>query len=69
MQTPLGLQKYREMVGTVMQDDQLFAGSIAENISFFDPRPETERIEACAKIAAIHDDIEDMPMRYNSLVG
>jgi ATP-binding cassette subfamily B protein RaxB len=33
------------LVGTVMQDDTLFAGSIAENICFFDPRPDNERIE------------------------
>ena len=65
----LGLQKYREMLGTVMQEDQLFAGSIADNISFFDPRPEPERIEVCARIAAVHDDIEQMPMRYNTLIG
>jgi len=65
----LGLHRYREMLGTVMQEDQLFAGSIAENISFFDPRPESERIEACARIAAVHDDIERMPMRYNTLIG
>jgi len=65
----LGLQKYREMLGTVMQEDQLFAGSIADNVSFFDPRPELERIEECARIAAVHDDIEQMPMRYNTLIG
>jgi ATP-binding cassette subfamily B protein RaxB len=65
----LGLHRYREMLGTVMQEDQLFAGSIAENISFFDPRLEHERIEACARIAAVHDDIERMPMRYNTLIG
>lgn len=65
----LGLQRYREMVGTVMQEDQLFAGSIADNIGFFDPRPNPQRIELCARIAAIHDDIEQMPMRYSTLIG
>ena len=34
----LGLRAWRDMIGTVMQDDQLFAGSIADNISFFDAR-------------------------------
>ena len=33
----LGIDRYRKLVGTVMQDDQLFAGSIADNMSFFDP--------------------------------
>ncbi|HEY2630452.1 MAG TPA: peptidase domain-containing ABC transporter, partial [Usitatibacter sp.] len=31
----LGIDRYRKLVGTVMQDDQLFAGSIGDNISFF----------------------------------
>ncbi|MGS0758280.1 ATP-binding cassette domain-containing protein, partial [Roseateles sp. GG27B] len=33
----LGLSAWRARIGTVMQDDQLFAGSIADNIGFFDP--------------------------------
>jgi len=65
----MGLQRYRDMIGTVMQDDQLFAGSVAENISFFDPQPDPERIETCAQLAAVHHDIEAMPMRYNTLIG
>ena len=35
-------RRWRSMVGTVMQDDPLFAGSIADNISFFDSRPDME---------------------------
>ncbi|MDY1178104.1 ATP-binding cassette domain-containing protein, partial [Pseudomonas aeruginosa] len=33
----LGLDGLRELVGTVLQDDVLFAGSLSDNISFFDP--------------------------------
>lgn len=65
----LGLEHLRQMVGTVMQDDVLFAGSLADNISFFDPRTDQARIEQCAKLAAIYDDILRMPMRFNTLVG
>jgi len=65
----LGLSNYRQLVGTVMQDDQLFAGSIADNISFFDPVPNLPHVEACARLAAIHEEIVDMPMAYNTLVG
>ena len=65
----MGNDAWRQMVGTVMQDDTLFSGSIAENISFFDPRPELARIEECARLAAIHVDIEAMPMGYQTLVG
>jgi ATP-binding cassette subfamily B protein RaxB len=52
-----------------MQDDELFSGSIAENISFFHPEPDSGRIEACARMAAIHEDILAMPMGYDTLVG
>lgn len=65
----LGLRAWREMIGTVMQDDQLFAGSIADNIAFFDARPDTAWIERCARIAAVHDEIEAMPMGYHTLIG
>jgi ATP-binding cassette, subfamily B, bacterial CvaB/MchF/RaxB len=65
----LGLGNYRQLVGTVMQDDTLFSGSVADNISFFDPFPDQERIEEAAKLAAIHDEIMTMPMSYNSLIG
>lgn len=65
----LGKRSYREMVGSVMQDDHLFAGSIAENISFFDEAATPERIEDAARQAQLHDDIIAMPMGYHSLVG
>lgn len=65
----LGLDTYRQWVGTVMQDDQLFAGSIVDNISFFDPEVAMERVVAAAQMAAIHEDIMRMPMGYQSLVG
>jgi ATP-binding cassette subfamily B protein RaxB len=65
----IGLENYRSMLGVVMQDDQLFAGSIADNICFFAEKPDQARIEACAKLAAVHEDIASMPMGYNTLIG
>jgi ATP-binding cassette subfamily B protein RaxB len=59
----------RSQIGTVMQDDVLLAGSIAENIAFFDDRIDMERVMQCAKLACIHDDITRMPMAYQTLVG
>ncbi len=52
-----------------MQGDALFSGTIADNISFFSPGANIDRIEHCAKLAAMHDEIMAMPMRYYSLVG
>jgi len=65
----LGTAHYRSLIGAVLQEDKLFAGSIADNITFFDPEPDTARVEACGKLAAIHDDILAMPMGYQSLIG
>lgn len=65
----IGIDTLRRMVGTVMQDDVLFAGSIADNISFFDLQADQRWIEECARMAAIAPDIAAMPMGYNTLVG
>lgn len=65
----VGPRNLRKMMGVVMQDDQLFAGSIAENISLFDQEFEQARIEHAAMLAAIHEEILAMPMGYHSLIG
>ncbi|TXI51202.1 MAG: peptidase domain-containing ABC transporter [Lysobacter sp.] len=65
----MGAGNFRRTVGAVMQDDQLFAGSIGENISLFDEQWDQERIEEAARRAAVHDDIVAMPMGYHSLIG
>lgn len=65
----LGLGAWRTQIGSVAQDDLLYAGSLAENISFFDPEIDMERVIEVATLAHIHDDIEKMPLRYESLVG
>lgn len=65
----LGKRAWRDMVGAVLQDDTLFAGTIADNISFHDESATPEKIEASARLAQIHDDIVAMPMGYHTLVG
>ncbi|HEX5455024.1 MAG TPA: peptidase domain-containing ABC transporter [Stellaceae bacterium] len=65
----VGPRAYREQIGAVMQEDQLLSGSIADNICFFDPAIDHERMIGCARLADINDDIMTMPMTYNSLVG
>lgn len=65
----LGPATFRGLIGTVMQDDRLFSGSIADNIAFFDPTADQSHIETCAKMAAVHDDVAAMPMGYHTLIG
>lgn len=64
-----GMERVRQLTGTVLQDDVLFAGTIADNICFFDPAPDFERMMACASLAVVHEDIVRMPMAYSTLVG
>lgn len=67
--TQLGMAHYRDLIGSVMQNDMLFAGSIMDNISFFDADLDREQVERAARVAQIHGDIMSMPMGYNSMVG
>ena len=59
----------RKYFGTVMQEDILFAGSIEDNISFFDQNADKEKILKCSKDVGIYEDIMKMPMQFNTLVG
>lgn len=65
----IGLANYRALVGAVMQNDDLFAGSIEDNICGFDSAPDFERVCRAARQAAVDDDITRMPMKYRTLVG
>ena len=65
----IGVRVYREQIAAVMQEDQLLSGSIADNICFFDPGFDNDRMIMCAQMAGVHDEIMAMPMAYNSLIG
>lgn len=56
-------------VGFVLQDDSLFAGTISENISFASDVADPARVEECARLACLHDEITAMPMGYGTLIG
>jgi ATP-binding cassette subfamily B protein RaxB len=58
----LSAVNYRRSIGGVLQNDGLFAGSIAENVAGFDDSPNLPFVEDCAAQAAILDDIRRMPM-------
>jgi ATP-binding cassette subfamily B protein RaxB len=64
-----GYKNFHDQVGAVLQDDNLFSGTLADNISLFDDSPDQERVHEAAAAAAIHDEIIAMPMGYETLVG
>ncbi|MFC0119159.1 peptidase domain-containing ABC transporter [Pseudoalteromonas xiamenensis] len=65
----IGARQYRQQIAAVMQDDELFSGSVSDNIAFFESPVDMERVVYCAELASIHDDISAMPMGYDSLIG
>ncbi|OBT04815.1 ABC transporter ATP-binding protein [Shewanella sp. UCD-FRSSP16_17] len=67
--TQVGLTQYRQQIAAVMQDDTLLSGSIADNLTFFEPEPNYLRMQQCAQMAEIDVDINKMTMGYNTLVG
>jgi ATP-binding cassette, subfamily B, bacterial CvaB/MchF/RaxB len=65
----IGVKNFRRQVGTVMQEDVLLTGSLADNIAFFDVAMDMQRVQVCAMLAHLHEDITKMPMGYQTLVG
>ena len=60
---------WRSRIGVVMQDDRLLSGTLADNISFFDPDIDMQRVYRAAMAAQIHDMIVKLPMNYQAVVG
>nr|WP_314428781.1 peptidase domain-containing ABC transporter [uncultured Brevundimonas sp.] len=67
--TPARWRAWRGQLGVVAQDDRLLSGSIADNISFFDPDMDMDLVVSAAAAAQVHSDILRMPMQYQSLIG
>jgi ATP-binding cassette, subfamily B, bacterial len=62
------LTSLRRQLGIVPQRPQLFAGTIRQNIAFGRPDASLADVQAAARSAQIHVDIEDMPMGYDTPV-
>ena len=65
----LGKARFRDIAAAVLQDDSLFAGSIAANIAFFAAEWKLEDVQAAAGMAQIHGEIMAMPMGYDTPIG
>jgi ATP-binding cassette subfamily B protein RaxB len=64
-----GKAKWRKQVGYVAQDDALFAGTIADNVAFFDSDFDMTRVRKACEQASVANLIEGFPMKYDTLVG
>jgi HlyB family type I secretion system ABC transporter len=65
----LSYQDIRSQFGVVMQESFIFSGSIWENIALNNPDMHMDQIVEAAQMAAIDEDIEKMPMGYDTLVS
>lgn len=65
----LGSGQLRAVSAAVMQGECLFSGSVADNISLFDPVFDRVKVETAARLAALHEDIVALPLGYHGRVG
>lgn len=65
----IGINNFRSSIACVLQEDRLFSGSIADNISGFDDEVDQALIVDCAMKCNIHEEILRMPMGYETIIG
>ncbi len=65
----LKLRDYRSYLGVVMQDNFLFDGTIADNISFSNSHATREEIRAVSRVAHCEEFIEGFADKYDTIVG
>jgi ATP-binding cassette subfamily B protein len=63
------LDSLRGQIGIVLQETNLFSGTIRENIAFGRPEATLDEIVAAAQAASAHDFIMDFPQGYDTPVG
>ena len=63
------LRDYRSLLGVVLQDNFLFDGTVAANLSFSNPRATAEEIREVSRIAHCDEFISAFPDRYDTIVG
>src|SRR5882672_3756811 len=65
----LRLRDFRSYLGVVMQDNFLFDGTVADNISFSKPHATREEIQAVSRIAHVEEFVEKFELKYDTIVG
>ncbi len=63
------LESLRRNVGVVQQDVFLFTDTIANNIAYGRPDASREEVIAAAKVAQLHEHIENLPEGYETVLG
>jgi len=67
--TAEGLGAWRRRTAVVLQDDRLFAGTLGENVAFFDPEPDQAWLEDSAQAVGLDEWIAGLPMGWQTRMG
>jgi ABC-type bacteriocin/lantibiotic exporter with double-glycine peptidase domain len=65
----INYRSLRSHFGVVLQEPFLFSGSIRQNIAFNNPSLGLEEVVKAARLAAVHEEITDMPMGYETRIA
>ena len=60
---------YRRQIGTVLQENYLFCGTVRENIAIARPGATMAEIEQAARMSGAHDFIVQMKAGYDTVIG
>lgn len=63
------LSNLRERIGYVPQDVFLFSDTITNNVAFGTTTAEADQVEQFARYAAVYEDINDLPQRFDTVLG
>ncbi len=65
----LDVASVRRQIGVVLQETALFDGTVADNLRLFYPNLPLERLAQAARVAQIHDDIQSLPLGYETRIS
>ncbi|MGY0426257.1 MAG: ATP-binding cassette domain-containing protein, partial [Polaribacter sp.] len=60
---------WRAQCGIVMQDGNIFSGTVVENITFSDKNKDYDKLKKACKISCSYDFIKQLPMGFNTKIG
>ena len=64
-----GLAAWRGRCAAVLQEDRLFTGTLAQNLTFFDPDPDMAHLEACAERVGLAAIVSALPLGWQTQIG
>jgi len=67
--TGAGLAPWRDRCAVVLQEDRLFTGTLAQNLTFFDAEPDMALLQGCAARVGFAEIVEQLPLGWQTQIG